>query len=81
MGIFYLDHYDGDEFYACAACETHLCEPERIVSKVSALVALLICVLVAAIPWLVRKSLPFSRGVSSLFSDSIVPSEAWLSYG
>jgi len=35
MGIFYLDHFDSDEYYACAACETHLCNPERIVSKVS----------------------------------------------
>ena len=39
MGIFYLDHYDSDEYYACAACETHLCNPERIVSKVSASLA------------------------------------------
>lgn len=35
MGIYYLDHYDGEEFYACAGCDTHLCNPERIVSKVS----------------------------------------------
>ena len=35
MGIYYLDHYDGEEFFACASCDTHLCNPERIVSKVS----------------------------------------------
>lgn len=34
MGIFYLDHFDEDEFFACAHCETHIAVPEDIVSKV-----------------------------------------------
>ena len=35
MGIYYLQHFDGDEYYACAACETHIATPDDIVSRVS----------------------------------------------
>ena len=39
MGIFYLQIIDGDEYYACAGCETHIATPDHIVSKVSSLKA------------------------------------------
>lgn len=39
MGIYYLQHFDGDEYYACAACETHIATPDDIVSRVSSLLA------------------------------------------
>jgi len=33
MGIFYLQHFDGEEYYACSSCETHIAKPDDIVSK------------------------------------------------
>ena len=35
MGILYLEYIDEDIFYICRHCETHLCSPNAIVSKVS----------------------------------------------
>ena len=40
MGLFYLEHFDGDEYFACAECDTHIATPDHIVSKVSLILLL-----------------------------------------
>jgi len=71
MGIFYLQHFDGEEYYACSSCETHIAKPDDIVSKVSklrvdqstfdfclTLLTEIPCCLAAAISWAVWASIP-----------------------